>query len=148
VDCSAWGGMWPTDCLRSTVVKGADRRYRLYGLRPSCWQDLQADVQQRASAKVASLPSAQVVSVAQGAIVAAEAWDEAQAGLPGLPAASPEDELERLDLLVAACRILHQALTPLHEAGFVWLNFDPNHLEIQGLRITGSPNSAAGPRFL
>ena len=55
-----------------------------------------------------------------------------------LTVAEKSDELAWLDGALAACRTLAAALTPLHQAGLLWLNFDPEALEVAdaGVRLT------------
>ena len=136
IDCSAWKGVWPADYLRSIEADWGDGHYRLYGLSPPRWQGLESVVRQRASTRLASLPPIRVFPVAEGAIVAAEGLSAARIGWPGRPvAATAGDELWHLDQLVVACQTLHRAFAPLHQAGFIWLNFDPTRLEVCGKRV-------------
>jgi serine/threonine protein phosphatase PrpC len=125
LDCSAWGGAWPLDASRPLAVVSAGRPYRLYALGPSCWPEASARVWARARTRLAVLPPVEVVPAAGGAVVVAAG----SSGRPALAAEESADEVERLHNALAACRALAAVLQPLHQAGLVWLNFDPDALQ-------------------
>jgi hypothetical protein len=134
VDCSGFQGTWPADGYAPQFVLG-DFPCRVYALGRSWWRDLAGEVRRRATCSVSVLAPVHVVVLDDGAVVVAEA-------LPGatdpLGAVAGKDDLAALEQTLTACRILASALQPLHQAGLVWLNFDPGALESAGdrLRIT------------
>jgi serine/threonine protein phosphatase PrpC len=139
LDCSAWGGAWPADGFRSLLVQSNGRRFRLRGLGPAWWPEREPAVRHRVSVPLAVLPPVHLLPLAGGAILAAECSEEKTPDLASPMATDPaSDEWGILDQIVAACRALHEVMAPLHEAGFVWLNFDPAEVEAHSgrLRIT------------
>ena len=135
IDCSGFRGAWPVDCWSPQHV-GGDFPCRVYALDRSWWRDLADDVWRRAACSGAVLGPIHVVPLDEGAVVVAEALPDA--GHPLLATTAGEDELATLEETLDACRLLTEALRPLHEAGLVWLNFDPAALEAAGgqVRIT------------
>jgi protein phosphatase len=129
VDCSAWAGAWPADCRRPLSVCSAGRAYRAYALNPECWGAMEGVVRRRAAVELDVLAPLEVHPLEGGAVVVAE-------GLPGasrpLLAPPPGDEMARLERALAACEVLAAVMAPLHQAGLVWLNFDPEALEADG----------------
>jgi serine/threonine protein phosphatase PrpC len=132
VDCSGWQGVWPADCLTPLLGGSPDRPSRLYAFHRESGREIIEGAQHRAAVALEVLAPLEILPVANGTLVVAEA-------LPGAvrPLATPAsgDQLVRLEDAVAACEMLAAALQPLHRAGLVWLNFDPEALEIDGIAI-------------
>jgi serine/threonine protein phosphatase PrpC len=133
VDCSAWRGVWPPDCGRALPAWSDGQPYRLYALNPAWWRDLGPAVRQRADCALDVLAPVEVIPIGAGAVVAAATLLDARRAL-GVPS-PPGDLLTLLDDVVRACRTLAAALEPLHGAGLVWLNFDPDCLETADGRL-------------
>jgi serine/threonine protein phosphatase PrpC len=139
LDCSAWQGCWPAEGTGSLSVENGGLRYRLHALGPAWWAQRQPRVAARAAVTSAVLAPVEVLPLADGAVVAAHALPPGSANggehLPQ-PLAQLFDErelraFELIDLsgLCVACGYLEAAFAPLHEAGLVWLNFDPAEIE-------------------
>ncbi len=135
VDCSGFGGSFPIDAFVPQSIRVGDFPCRAYALGPSWWRDLAGQVQRRAACSAGVLAPIHVVAVEGGAVVVAEALPGGGDPLPGLDCG---DELACLEQTLAACKVLASAMRSLHEAGLVWLNFDPRALEATPgqLRIT------------
>jgi serine/threonine protein phosphatase PrpC len=94
-----------------------------------------AIVRERSAISLDVLAPVEVVPVGEGAVVVA-------AGMPGarqpLMDVVEGDEMACVEGALAACRTLAAALEPLHRAGLVWLNFDPQALEVsdRGIYLT------------
>src|SRR5262249_35235030 len=138
IDCSAWAGHWPADCWRHLATTAGGRRYRVYALNRSWWRDLAAVVHERSSFRLDVLAPISVVPVGEGAVVVAESLADAASPLAG-PVGPPTDLFGLLDDTLAACRLIGRALRPLHDAGLVWLTFDPAGIETAGesVRVSG-----------
>jgi serine/threonine protein phosphatase PrpC len=133
VSCTAWGGDWPADCRRPLAAADGDRTYRLYALNPDCWRGLGAAVRRRAGVTLDVLAAVEIIPAGDGAVVAATALPAARPAVaPVLPAEAPQ---AGLPCLLNACRTLAAALRPLHDAGYLWLPFDPDSLEAAGDRL-------------
>jgi PPM family protein phosphatase len=134
LDCSAWNGAWPADPWRPLVRCAGGRAFRLYALSPAWWRDLSALVRRRADRAVDVLAPVQVHAIAGGAVVLAEGLPAGEKALR--PSAYPDpDAVALLAHLLDEVRTLGSALQPLHEAGLLWLNFDPQALECAGGRL-------------
>jgi serine/threonine protein phosphatase PrpC len=127
LDCSAWNGAWPADFRRPLTVTAQDRPYRLYALAPAEWRRLSAAVSERARTHLDVLAPIEIHPFDEGALVVAEGLRGATH--PLLSQRDADDEFAALDALLDACRLLSDCLSPLHEAGLVWLEFDPTALE-------------------
>jgi serine/threonine protein phosphatase PrpC len=136
VDCSGFHGAWPADAFLPLTIIADDFACRVYALDPSWWRDLGPQVERRAACACGVLAPLHVIRLDEGAVVVAESLPGAVNPLPAL--APGEDESARLEQTLSACRILVSAMRSLHEAGLVWLNFDPRALEAAHgqLRIT------------
>lgn len=130
IDCSPFRGVWPADCFRPLLVADAVRPLRVYALGRSRWAELRRHVERRAALRQGPLAPIEIVPVGDGAVVVASA-------LPAASALPPDcgDEFERVERTLAALRLLGAAIAPLHDAGLVWLNFDPAAVEIGGDQI-------------
>src|SRR5262249_41928163 len=102
-----------------------------YALRRTWWANLRRQVERRAALALGPLARLEIVPVADGAVVAAEALPDAVNPLPS----DHDDEIERVDRTLAALLILAAAIRPLHHAGPVWLTFAPDALEAAGDRL-------------
>jgi serine/threonine protein phosphatase PrpC len=127
VACDGWGGAWPIDCWRPLVLDGV-APCRLYALNPGWWRELAGPVERRAAVALPCLSAIEVLPHAGGALVVAHA--QADADRPLVAVATEGDEMERLEGALAALRTLVGVLAPLHDAGLVWLNFEPHALEV------------------
>jgi serine/threonine protein phosphatase PrpC len=78
------------------------------------------------------LPPIHVVEADGGAVVLAEALKSADAPEAVLAPPDPDDALAET---LVVCRKLHQVMMTLHDAGCVWLNFDPFAIESHKDRI-------------
>lgn len=132
VDCSGFAGAFPADAWRPCEVTVAGEPARVYAFGRGWWGGLADVVEQRASLSLDVLAPLAVVRVADGAVAVARALPDAARPLSRPP---PDDALARLDDTLAACRLLERAITPLHAAGLVWLNFDPAGLLVAGDRV-------------
>lgn len=123
LDCSGFGGTFPADCWRGVAATVGGRPARLYALNAGWWRDLGPAVRRREQLPLAVLAPLTVVPVEDAAVVVAQGL--ADAAHPLTISSTDPDPLVRLDDALACCRLLERALTPLHKAGLVWLNFDP-----------------------
>ncbi len=131
IDCSSWDGIWPADGWTPRPGVWGDRPCRVYALNRGWWRDLSAAVTLRAGVSLDVLAPLEVITVDEAALVVAGGLS---GGHPALLDSEPSDAdiFARLDAALTACRHLERALTPLHEAGFVWLGFDPTRLDVTG----------------
>src|SRR5262245_16642868 len=127
-DCSAWAGQWPHDWWTPLHCTWEGRAHRLYALNPAWWRELGPLVRRRLALRLEVLAPIHVVPADDGAVVVAEGLPGAR---PALPVGGPE-AADRLDQLLAECRLLGAALEALHAAGLVWLDFDPEALLTDG----------------
>jgi serine/threonine protein phosphatase PrpC len=130
INCSGWEGRWPADSGQYLEVRCGESAFRIHGLRPELWERMRPSVEQRASVTLDVLPPIHYAPVAGGAVVAAEfsPMGRLSLELPDL-LGEAEDEVEILERLLGRVRILHSVIRPLHQAGLIWLNFDPQQLE-------------------
>src|SRR5262245_50080444 len=129
VSCAGFQGAFPADFWAHADTRAGNHPARAYAISPGWWGDLAVAIEQRAALRMDGLAPLDVVRVGDGAVVVAHA----------LPAASRPlldpafgDELALLNGTLDACRLLERALTPLHQAGLVWLSFDPASLLVSG----------------
>jgi serine/threonine protein phosphatase PrpC len=127
-DCSAWDGAWPHNPWTALCCTRDGRPHRLYALNPGWWRELAAPVRRRQAARLDVLAPIHIVPVGDGAVVIAE-------GLPGAVPALPAGGEDPLDGLLADCKRLGATLAALHDAGLVWLNFDPEALLTDGQQV-------------
>jgi serine/threonine protein phosphatase PrpC len=136
VDCSGFNGAFPADVWLPLDTTAGGEPARVYAFGRAWWLELSGIVEQRAALPIEVLAPLHVVRWGDAALAVAR-------GLPGaarpLLEQPPDDPLERLDDTLAACRLLERALTPLHDAGLVWLNFDPAGLLAAGARLQVQP---------
>lgn len=142
VDCAGWHGSWPADCFRSlltTLVSTSDPGRvipcRAYALNRSWWRDLGEHVRKRAAVQLPLLAPLRILPHGEGAIVVAETLPN---GSPAPIQDPPADVFVLSAAALTACERLARVVETLHQAGYVWLNFDPLAMEIAGenLRIT------------
>ncbi|MFO0845287.1 MAG: PP2C family serine/threonine-protein phosphatase [Gemmataceae bacterium] len=136
VDCSGFRGAFPADAWRPVESDAGGEPARVYAFSRSWWRELEPVVGRRAALSLDVLAPLHVVRIGEGALAVAR-------GLPGasrpLLDPAPDDPLARVEDTLAACRLLERALTPLHGAGLVWLNFDPAGLLVAGGRVQVQP---------
>jgi serine/threonine protein phosphatase PrpC len=135
LDLSAFAGRWPIDFARPHLIPHAGRLLRVHALERGWFRDLKPALAERAALQLPVLPPIHFVLCGEGALVLAEAQAERLA----LPAhAETEDEWLHLERTVAACELIAEAMEALHDAGLVWLAFDPDALEQteHGPRVT------------
>ncbi len=133
VDCGGFGGAFPGDCWQPIETTCGEAPCRAYALNANWWRDLSAAVGQRSRHALDVLAPLEVIPAGQGAVIVAFAL--AGSSRPLVEPPPPEaDPLARLDDALAACRLLARAVSPLHRAGLVWLNFDPAGLLVAGDR--------------
>lgn len=134
VDCTGFGGFFPNEgtCPVETTCNGAP--VRLYAFSPSWWRDCSSGIQRRAQTILDVLSPVEIVSCGDGAVVVILNLVNATRPLIA-PLAEDADDTARLDDALAACNLLSRALMPLHEAGLVWLNFDPAGLLVSDGRV-------------
>ena len=129
------GVCWPDDpCATFDMILGPTG-FRVRAIRPELWRDFAADVRTRQSVSLRALPPVHVLEVGGGSLVLAEAW---QPNAVGLVSSSLPTLDELLVETLRWCRQLDTALSELHASGHVWLEFDPEAVEVKGelLRIT------------
>lgn len=139
LDCSGWKQKWPSDPNDWLDTAANGRPFRLYGISPKNWRDVAADVERRRDVRLGVLSPIRVAALDGGAFVAAEAMPGARrAARESGPARDEDDWPVRLDSLVEQCAKLVAAMAELHEAGYVWLNFDPDAIQLgdAGSQIT------------
>lgn len=130
LDCTILGAYFPADCWRVWETVLADKPHRVYALNRNWWQELGRLVEARARQQIEVLAPVDIVPLTEGAIVVARGLE--QAARPLLSVVEEEDPLARVESALRACRLLQRALEPLHQAGLVWLNFDPSMLLVSG----------------
>ncbi|MGH7137739.1 MAG: hypothetical protein ACREHD_18480 [Pirellulales bacterium] len=127
LDCSGWKQQWPSDPYHWLDAAANGRRFRLHGINPKNWRVVADDVQRRRDVRLGVLSPIQVAVLDGGAFVAAEVMFTASVPADESDQARDEEAWpERLDSLVDRCATLAAAMAQLHEAGYVWLNFDPD----------------------
>ncbi|HET6879546.1 MAG TPA: protein phosphatase 2C domain-containing protein [Pirellulales bacterium] len=139
LDCSGWNQQWPSDPYDWLEAAANGRRFRLHGINPKDWRDVADDVERRRDVRLGVLSQIQIAALDGGAFVAAEAMPGARrTSQESVPARDEEAWPVSLDLLVDHCAKLVAAMAELHEAGYVWLNFDPNAIQLgeAGSQIT------------
>lgn len=126
---------WPTDPGVSFDVVLGDARSRVRGIRPELWRELEKDVRGRQAVTLSILPPIRCLELGGGALVLADAWEPA-INSHGTASSAALDEL--LSQTREWCRRLESVISQLHGAGYVWLDFDPTAIEVQGdqMRIT------------
>jgi len=129
VDLSQWQGAWPADFERPLQTHCGETPCLAYGFHSLCWRDLADMVRHRASVSLPVLAPLHIVEVGKGAVVVAESLPDAVYPLAEQPEQSLTTE-QLLETTLTECRLLARVLQPLHEAGFVWLNFAPDSVEV------------------
>jgi serine/threonine protein phosphatase PrpC len=116
------------------ILEAENQRWRVHWLEQSVWQARQAQFQKRQTVSCGSLPACQVIEDEKGVWVAAE-----MLGAQAKPWEAPmaRDALECLRRVVGFLGSFAAALEALHQAGLVWLNFDPTAIEIVPSRTIG-----------
>ncbi len=132
VDLSGFAGEFPADAWQahSTLLDGVP--LRVYALSRSWWEDLADRIQQRVRQQLPGLAPLEVVPLEEGWLVLASGLIGATCPLLQPP---PDDLLARLNDTLALCRLLERVLSPLHQAGWIWLNFDPATLHVAGQQV-------------
>lgn len=136
VDCSGFRGAFPADASRPLESKAGEEPARVYAFSRSWWREFERIVERRAALAIDVLAPLHVVRIGEGALAVARGLSGATRPLLD-PA--PDDPLARVEDTLAACRLLERALTPLHDAGMVWLNFDPAGLLVAGDHVQVQP---------
>jgi serine/threonine protein phosphatase PrpC len=139
LDCSGWGRGWQEDPETPLTVSLDAATYRLYGIRRTLWAEFRPRLETRAAVRIPELPPIETVPTQGGMIIAVEAWpDRPNRLLTPARGAFRDGVLTGLDECLAACRTLGKVFAALHQAGLVWLTFDPARLEVRGeqLRVT------------
>ena len=138
LDCAGFGGTFPADCWRPVEVTCCESACRVYALNSSWWRDLSAVIGRRSRNALEVLAPLEVVPVADGAVVVAHGFPGSTRPLVADPCSGVDlgdDPLAQLSDAVDCCKHLARALTPLHAAGLVWLNFDPRELLLADDRV-------------
>ena len=118
---------WPEDPSRSFEVSVGSTAFRVRAIRPEIWPDLAPDVRSRQAVSLTVLPPVHVIELHGGAIIAAECWLTEQG-----PASATSLEIgELLTEALRGCRLLNVVLASLHDSGHVWLEFDPQAIEVR-----------------
>ncbi|MEJ7591766.1 MAG: protein phosphatase 2C domain-containing protein [Planctomycetaceae bacterium] len=133
IDLSIWNGAWP---VNSNSCLNTSSHRRVYGFSPASWSVCRESIQKRLAQRLNCLPLIEVVEFEDGAVVVSESLDRSLGDSP-LYHGSSHDLLD-LGELFRDCENISTAMTELHEAGFVWLNFRPDALvrTSTGLKIT------------
>ncbi len=118
IDLSDWKGVWPRD--PADYAKTANHR-RVYGFSPASWSSCRDSVLKRQAIRFDSLPQIDVVEFEEGAVVVSRAINPAAIGVSKYR--EKACDLPSLEELLRQCEQISKAMTHLHEAGFVWLNF-------------------------
>lgn len=134
VDCRGFAGAFPPDPRQPLETTCRDVPCRVYALNPTWWSTLSAEVAQRARTRLDGLAPIEAVAVGDGAVVVAFGLPVATCPL-ALPPPIDADPLTRLDDALACGQLLARTLTPLHAAGYFWLNFAPERLLVAGDRV-------------
>ena len=132
--CSEWSLAalsvgWPDDPSRSFEVAVDGSRFRVRAIRPELWLDLAPDVRARQAVTRAVLPPVHFIELGGGAIIAAESWHVEAAST------TPHDITELLAETLRVSRLLNVVLTDLHASGYVWLEFDPQAIEVRESQV-------------
>jgi serine/threonine protein phosphatase PrpC len=136
VDCSGFNGAFPAEAWRPYETTLGGQPARVYAFGRDWWAGLSGAVERRAALSLDVLAPLDFVPVAGGGVAVARGLPDAGRPLLRPP---PDEVMARLDDTLAACRLLERALTPLHAAGLVWLNFDPSGLLAAGDRLQVQP---------
>jgi serine/threonine protein phosphatase PrpC len=124
LDCSAFEGTFPLDYSGFLEITHNQRPYRVYAINPMWWGDLAHAVQQRAGLALDGLAPLSIVPINGGAVVVVPSLPDGTHPLVVSPPVQADPLLRASDAL-SACILLARTLKPLHEAGLLWLNFDP-----------------------
>lgn len=140
VECPFFERGWP-DLDRSESFEvnwGASQRGRLHAISPQHWLSMRSAVEERANTLLPVIPPIKIIPFADGAVVIAEQWEYVQP--PSLlTAVTPgNDAIAAISGIVDRCHLYGRLMADLHSCDMVWLNFDPDSVEIQGnsARIT------------
>ncbi|MBY0230735.1 MAG: protein phosphatase 2C domain-containing protein [Gemmataceae bacterium] len=118
LDLSAFGERWPADPWRPLDLPHQGRLLRVHALDADWLADLAPQLAARRAAPLDVLPPLQVVPHAGGALVVREKG-------PSIPFPASDDPAD----VLAACALLADPLERLHDAGLLWLQFDPEAVE-------------------
>jgi serine/threonine protein phosphatase PrpC len=131
----SFGVNWPEDPHPSFEVLLGKSNFRVRAIRPGLWSSLAPEVRRRQAITLNVLPPISIIEMGSGALVLAETWPVDSDRHPWFQN-SNWDEL--LTETLNWCRKAEIALTELHAAGYVWLEFDPDAVETQNdqFRIT------------
>jgi serine/threonine protein phosphatase PrpC len=140
VECPFFELGWP-DLNRSEafpVSWDTSQRGRLHAISPQHWFSLRSVVEERANTLMPVLPPIKIIPFEDGAVIVAEEYACGQTASV-LPAVTPGiDFVNAMLTMVDRCRLYGRLMAELHSRDMVWLNFDPDAVEVQGdaARIT------------
>lgn len=130
---SAFDVNWPDDPTVSFEINVASAALRIRGVRADLWHEIETQVLARQSVKIAALPPIVTFQMNGGVLVAAEVWR------PHINFGSSSGSAQNVSDLTSQtlrdCRLLSDALTELHSSGHVWLEFDPDAVEIRDRQL-------------
>jgi len=124
IDCGGFGGKFPADPFSYIKVDTPAGPFRVRAVSQEWLERLGSQLHARCDLELPVLAPTQMIPVSDGALLVSR-------GLPGAVrplAGSPPADRDSLDDLLNDLRLLERAVTPLHEAGYVWFNFQPEGL--------------------
>ncbi len=125
----------------SIVLEAEGRPWRVHWVAAPDWRERGRQLEKRLTLQIAALPPGQFIDDPQGRWLV---FESARENVPAWLQPALADPLQELQRLSACVHSLVHALESLHQNSFVWLNFDPNHLEDAGPLIV--PGSASADR--
>ena len=132
VDCSFLQQGWP-DLEQSEpfeVTWQKSHRGRLHAFSPQHWGQVRETVEERRRTQLRVLPPIRILPAAAGAVVLVECCEGSNTLSELKSVTSAAGMGSALQEIWWRSRLYGQAMAELHEQGFVWLNFDPEAVEV------------------